>query len=697
MRWLALLTLLIPAIAGAQKIGQNAPLHNAKVTTLRVSSQLVVEPVTVVNKQGHPVLGLTAKDFSITENGVPQAISFCKFQNLRRATNASPSQPENITIYDTLVNTQIAPEAPRSNRYRNKRLLAFYFDMTAMPPADQIRALEAAQRFIRTEMQPDDLIAILRYAGSSVDVLQDFTGNRTRLLSILETLVVGQGQGFGEASDDAGTSDTGVAFGQDNSEFNIFNTDRQLSALQTAVQMLGQLSERKELIYFASGLHLHGLDNQAQLHATIDAAIRANVTLWPIDARGLVASAPLGNATQGSQGSIVMYSGAAAGALTTDFQQSQDTLYALGEDTGGKALFDYNDLTRGIVRAEQTLSSYYLIGYYTTNKAQNGRFRRIRISLEGNPSAKLTYRQGYYAGKKFKAFTAADRERQLEDALMLPDPITQLTIVMEIDYFQIDKAEYFVPVVVKIPGNELALAKHWGAQYARIDFIGEVKDSFGTTVTNVRDDINVKLSGATAAQLAERPIEYDTGFTLLPGRYYIKFLARDNVTGRIGTYETSFYIPNLNLVTKHLPISSVVLSSQWVDLKKALYNAVKKREGEQAVNPLVQDGKKLIPSVTRVFTNDQNLFVYLQAYEQKAKSTQPLVAYVTFYRNRSEVFETRPKEVADAQNNELRTMPLRFNIPLNQLSPGKYDCQVTVLEPNGDKAMFWRAPIILIP
>ncbi len=123
-----------------------------------------------------------------------------------------------------------------------------------------------------------DRVAILRYAGGSVDVLQDFTDNRGRLLSILETMVVGEGQNSAESVDDASSTDVGAAFGQNDGEFNIFNTDRQLSALQTAAQMLGQLNEKKSLIYFASGLHLTGVDNQAQLHATVDAAIRAGVS-----------------------------------------------------------------------------------------------------------------------------------------------------------------------------------------------------------------------------------------------------------------------------------------------------------------------------------------------------------------------------------------------------------------------------------
>ncbi|MGH9452052.1 MAG: VWA domain-containing protein, partial [Terriglobia bacterium] len=533
-----------------------------------------------------------------------------------------------------------------------------------------------------------------------VDVLSDFTDDRDRLLSILETMIVGEGQEFAtQYTDDASASDTGAAFGQDDSEFNIFNTDRQLAALQTAAEMLAHLSEKKELIYFASGLRLNGLDNQAQLHATIDEAIRAGVSFWPIDARGLVAGAPLGDATKGSQGNAGMYNGAAALALTNNFQQSQDTLYALAKDTGGKALFDYNDLTQGITQAAHAVSSYYILGYYTSNQTQNGKFRRIRISLNNDLAASLDYRQGYYASKKFSRFNAADKERQLEDALMLADPITDLTIAMEIDYFQLNRAEYFVPVVVKIPGRELSLAKRRGAEHTLVDFIGEIKDEYGATVSNLRDRMNVKLSDETASELAKRPIEYDAGFTLLPGKYSIKFLARDAETGRIGTYETPFVVPNLNRVEKRLPISSVVLSNQRVDLKDALYNAVKNKNQNkyEAANPLVQNGEKLIPSVIRVFRKDQTLYVYAQAYEQGAAVFQPLVAFLSFYSGQTKAFETPPIEVTDGLDNRLKTASLRFSVALNQLPPGDYECQITVLDPAGQKGAFWRAPVVLLP
>jgi VWFA-related protein len=703
MKILLIVVALIAAQASAQQIGQNAPANASGTYTLTAKAQLVVETVVVKDKEGKFISGLGAKDFTITEDGTPQTIRFCEHQDLaaeETPVTAAASGTEQIKLYKQLTRTQIAPEAPENSRYKNRRLLALYFDMTAMRPADQLRALTAAEKFLRTQMTTVDLVAVLRYQGGSVDILQDFTADRNKLLSILETMIVGEGQGSAETVDDASSADTGAAFGQDDSEFNVFNTDRQLSALQTAAKMLSQLNEKKSLIYFASGLRLNGIDNQAQLHATVDAAIRAGVSFWPVDARGLVAQAPLGDATQGSPGNSGMYSGGAAQANTSNFQQSQDTLYALAGDTGGKALFDNNDLTRGIVQAQESISDYYVIGYYTSNTARNGHFRRVKISLNQDTTAKLDYRQGYYADKEFSHFTTVDKERQLEDALMLEDPITDLSIAMEIDHFQLNRAEYFVPIIVKIPGRELALAKRGGAEHTLIDFVGEIKDLVGgTTVSNVRDNVNIKLSDATAAELARRPIEYDTGFTLLPGKYMIKFLARDDETGRIGTYQTTFVIPNLNKEIAHVPISSVVLSSQRVDLKDALFNAQKSKDRvkEEDVNPLVRNGQKLIPSVTRVFRQNQNMYVYLQAYEQGGTAPQPLVAFVSLYRDQGKTFESQPMEITSGLNNRLQTMPFSFSIPLSQVPPGEYDCQISVLDPTGKKAAFWQAQVKVIP
>lgn len=685
--------------ANGQQVGQNAPSGPRPTADFQVTSQLVVETVSVTDRNGKFVEGLTAKDFTVIEDGAPQEIRFFEVQRLdpaRQAPAAAIPDSVRAELFEKLPKGRIAPESPGKARYRDRRLVALYFDMTAMQDADQVRALSAAEKFVRSQMAANDLLALLQFTGGAVQVLQDFTDDRMRLLKVLRTMVVGEGEGYDENPADASSSDTGAAFGQNEGEFNVFNTDRQLSALQTAARMLGQLSEKKVLVYFASGLRLNGADNQAQLRATVNSAVRAGVAFWPVDARGLVAQAPLGDASRGSQGGVEMYTGATAIAAQSNFQRSQDTLWSIAADTGGKSLLDSNDLASGIRQARESIASYYLLGYYASNSALDGKFRKIKITLNNGLSASLEYRQGYYAGKQFAKFTVADKERQLEDALMLEDPVTELTIAMEIDYFQLNRAEYFAPLAVKIPGRELALARRGGAEHTRIDFIGEVKDEFGTTIQNVRDKVDVKLTDATAAELAKRPIQYDTGFTLLPGKYTIKFLARDNETGRIGTYLSRFVIPNLNKETKRIPVSSVVLSSQRVDLKDALYNALKQKDRAESANPLVENGQKLIPRVTRVFRRDRELFVYLQAYRPEASESQPVIAFATFYRGRTKAFETSPSALTGGWDNRLKTLPVKFSIPLSNLSAGEYTCQVTLLDPTTSKAAFWQAPIRII-
>jgi hypothetical protein len=233
------------------------------------------------------------------------------------------------------------------------------------------------------------------------------------------------------------------------------------------------------------------------------------------------------------------------------------------------------------------------------------------------------------------------------------------------------------------------------------------------TMSNVRDSVNIKLSDATAPQLVHRPVEYDAGFTLFPGKYSIKFLARDDETGRIGTFQTYFTIPDLNKVTKRVALSSVVLGSQRVDVNDALYNAQrgKQQAKDDAANPLVQNGQKLIPSLTRVFAIDHTMYVYLQAYArdeagaQQARSasaassmpSKPLFAYVSFYRNQNMAMETAPIAVTPEPSTRLGVVPLKFQVPLGKLAPGRYQCQVTVLDPAGPRAAFWQGAVMLVP
>ncbi|HUB81887.1 MAG TPA: VWA domain-containing protein [Bryobacteraceae bacterium] len=699
---LAATTLLPQQKPQQAKNPQQAAQPSNQPYSFTMNVNTVMEAVSVKDKNGKPIEGLTAKDFVVTEDNVPQTITFCDYQKMQDEVLPSMEVPKAPPItadtakskVDSLTRMEILPEAPGDLKYRNRRLLAMYFDLSAMPPTDQFRAFDAADKFIAKEMKAADLMAIVKYDGEATRVLVDFTDKRDDLLMAINKMAIAD-EGLDDVNSDADAADTGSAFGEDDSEFNLFNTNRQLAALQTALKMLSSLNEKKVLIYFASGLQLSGIDNQAQFQATTNAAIRANTVIYSIDARGLVALAPMGNATQGSPGGAALANGGGMLAQTNRFQASQDTMYALATDTGGKALLDNNDLSTGVEQAEASVSDYYLIGYNTTNSKLDGKMRRIKISLKEDATAKLDYRQVYFANKTWEKFTSSDKDRQLQDALMMGDPMTEIDLSLQVNYFQLNSAEYFTGIAMKIPGSELALARKGGAERTTIDLVGEVKDEYGSTVGNIRDHVDQKISGETAQQLQHMPIEWDTNLVLLPGKYVIKVLARDDETGRIGTYIKNFTIPNLNKELTKVPMSSVVFGSQLINKADALYTSKNQDKGP-SVNPMILDGIKLMPSINNVFNRNKDLYVFLQAYEKGAETQRPLVAYVTFYRGQNKAFETPPLSVKDGMDPKSKAVSMRFSVALNKLPPGKYDCQVTVVDPTGQKVNFWKDHVMLV-
>ena len=685
-----------------------APKEPVKFT---VTTQLVTLNLSAKDKDGNPITGLKPGDIILTEDGKKQKIAICEYQKLDNTPleavaaavtstppAAAPAPPAGTTAPaaapatpapTAAAPTTVATGKPGEIKYKDRRLLVLYFDMTSMPLQDQIRAQENGLRFVRTEMTAADTVSVMSFT-SRLNLLQDFTTDRDLLAKAIDSLIAGEGSDMAATTDDA--SITGAAYTADSTEFDIFNADRKLVALQSAIKALGALPEKKGLMYFTSGFSKSGVDNEAQMRATTNAAIRYNVALFPVDARGLSASLA-GDATKGSGSASSAFAGAAISAISS-YRASQETLHTMAADTGGKELLDSNDLASGIVQAQKEINDYYILGYYSTNQALDGQFRRIKLEIAGNKTAHLDYRSGYFAGKEFKQFTASDRERQLQEALLLGDPMTDLSLKLELNYFRLAQDRYFIPLEAKIPASEIDLARHGDVESVRLDFIGQVTDGKNKVVRQVRDNLEVKLKGVNAAEFAKKNLAYDAGFELPPGTYTVKFLARENLTGKMGTFETKLIIPDLAAEKSWLPISSVVLSNQMEAQGAALATGDQDKKA-MADHPLIQNGQKIVPSVTRAFRRDQTLYVYLEAFEPDAP--QPLQTTVAFYRGTAKVFETPMQLAKDGFKAQAKVQPVKMSIPLSKLEAGRYTCQVSVIDPQSQKVAFWRAPVAVLP
>jgi VWFA-related protein len=678
------------------------PAASPPQPTFKVESKLVIVNVSVKDKSGNPITTLQKDNFQVLEDGVAQTVSVFELQKLNSdllsPMSFAATAPRTLQERTPPAGVVTAPTPNSPIRYQDRRLLALFFDLTSMQPGEQVRAREAAIKFLSTQMTASDLVSIMTFS-TKLNIVEEFTDDRERLLDTLRKMSLGQGSDLADlAATAADEGDDSGSFVADETEFNIFNTDRKLTALEDAAKKLSIFPEKKALVYFSSGVGKTGVENQSQLKATVNAAVRANVSFYPVDARGLVATPPAGDASTASPRGTGVFTGTKQAGLKATFNDSQETLYSLAADTGGKALLDSNDLTLGIRQAQNDVTSYYILGYYSSNSAEDGKFRRIKVTLTGAPQAKLDYRSGYYGPKTFQKFTASDKEHQLEEALTLGDPVSELPLALEVDYFRVAKDRYFVPISVKIPGSAVGLAKKGANETTDLDFIGQVRDASGKLVSGVRDQINVKLNESDAARISQRHLQYDAGLTLPPGAYSLRFLARENQTGKMGTFETKFTIPDLN-GEKTLRLSSVILSSQ----KEAVSAAVGAADSNKkllAEHPLVQDGQKVVPSITRVFRKDQTLYVYFEVYDPSLdpdRKAPSVTAELELMSGARKAYTSRPVTLNKLTTTRPGVTPFSFQVPLARFQPGQYVSQVSVIDELGRKFAFPRNSIVLLP
>jgi VWFA-related protein len=685
----------------------------ASIVVMSLSAQFTAETRLVIvnlsakDKSGKPIMTLKKEDVEVFEDGVRQEIKVFELQKLDG--EALPAITEPASSKSKTIEEKAKPKAeakayvePAKNsviKYQDRRLLCLLFDMTSMQPPEQLRAQEAAIKFLETQMTTNDLVEIMTF-NSNIKVVEEFTADRERLITSLKKLTVGQGSDFADlATTTADEGDDSGGFTADDTEFNIFNTDRKLSALEDASRKLGAFPEKKALIYFSSGVGKTGVENQSQIKATTNAAVRANVAIYSIDARGLVANPPGGDASQASSRGTGMITGTKQAGIKANFQNSQETLTTISEDTGGKAMLDTNDLTMGIQQAQDDINSYYIIGYSPKNAADDGKLRRIEVKmLNKTMYAKLDFRKAYYANKQFKNFNSTDKERQLEEALTLGDPVSELPLALEVDYFRISKERYSYPISVKIPGSAIGLQKKGAKQVADFDFIGQIRDASGKLLAGVRDNITVKLGEGDAASIGHKNIQYDTvPLPLPPGTYSLRFLARENQSGKMGTFETKFTIPDLSS-EKTLRLSSVIWSNQREAVTAAV-GAADNNKRVLAVHPLVQDGQKILPSITKVFRKDQTMFVFFEVYDPAMdpdRKVPSLTAEIELISGGRRVFTSAPVRQNKLADKRTGVAQFSFQIPLAKIAAGQYISQVNVIDETGRKFAFPRNEIVLL-
>ncbi len=396
------------------------------------------------------------------------------------------------------------------------------------------------------------------------------------------------------------------------------------------------------------------------------------MAIYTMDLRGLQAIVAGGEAQSASLRGTSAYSGQSTiNALNSNFT-TQETLVTLASDTGGRAFLDSNDFGQVFKGVQQDTSTYYLLGYHSTNPARDGRYRRIAVKVKV-PGVRVDFRRGYYAPADYQHSTKEDKELQLEDELASELPTTDLPLYLSAAYFRMEANKFFIPISLVVLGSEIPFTRGSDRDKATLDVIGVVLDNEHHPVTRVRD--TVKLAVDTSAEVQKKNVQYDTGLSLPPGKYHLKFVVRENQTGRMGSFETDQEIPDLK--SQPLKMSSIVLSSQLQPAKKAIRRPTR----------LIRDGPEIIPNVTHVFSSTQHLFLYYEVYDpgrpnapQPSQSGQAgsgvhLLTSVSFFRGKTKIFESSVVELTELNARDRKAGVFQLDLPLNALKPGFYTCQ----------------------
>ena len=664
---------------------------------VRVATEVVLVNVIARDKKGNLVRDLKKEDFTVYEDGQKQQLSSFDFENVDELATAGGAVPTVTGAAST--GGLLSTKANETLEARDRRLMLLFFDFSAMEPDEIDRAVDAGKKYVQANMQPADMVALVSLA-TSMRLDLDFTDNKVKILSALSAYNDSAGRGFetGTTGSAEGTAETSGAYTPDDTDYNTFSADRKLLALQSLLQTMGRISQKKSLIYFSNGISQSGVDNQSALRAATAAAVKANVSIYPVDVRGLTAFPPGGQAQAASLHGQSAYSGASVLNDLNGNASSQETLYTLAADTGGKPFMDTNDLSGVFRQVQKDTSAYYVLGYTSTNHWKDGHFRRLKVQVN-RPDIKLDYRSGYYADRDFEHMKRADREQQLEDELVAELPQTDVAVYAGTAYFRQDDSHYYLGVSLVVPGSHIPFVQEKDKDNATIDIIGQVQEGGKLPVGRLRD--TAKLAVDSAQQVRRKNVQYNTGFVLAPGNYHLKFIVRENRTGRMGSFETDVRIPDLRKAP--LRMSSVVLSSQRVPASQ------KKR----TFQPLVSEQTELVPSVTHVFTQEQRLYLQYEIYDAaKAKPSASasggsenksghqavrVLTSIEFLQGDAKVYETKPIVAQEITAPDRKAVVFQMEIPLQSLKPGFYTCQINVIDDVAGNYAFPRWPILIKP
>src|SRR5687767_7101902 len=669
--------------------------------TFKVEVNYVEEDVRVVDREGNFVRGLKLEDFQVLEDGKPQKVQTFGMVDIPNTRLRKPLYlgPDALPIEpDVAVNKQVL----------DGRLYLIVLDDYHVAPLRSQTVRNLARRFVLEKLGPDDQAAVVVTSGL-MRASQDFTQNRRLLVEAIENFVGqkmpsagvarnesksrdmdGKGQPIDDAGDPITIDPVNRYVADDRATERMFQTRQALNSLRSIAEWMSAIQgRRKAIIYISEGADYNVFDIftggdpsnfnfenfnmiQTETWDTVSAASRSNVQIYSVDPRGLSTTAQ----------EDIEIGGLAAGAynlgpkqLVQELQSSQDNLRVLSDETGGIAFVGRNDFDAAFDRIVQENSSYYVLGYYSTNDRRDGKLRNITIRVAGYPESQVTYRKRYAAPRgRAPRNTAAGKPldpsktltAELVSAMASPLPKTGIQLrITAIAKKGVGKNSD-VEVHIDTLGKDLTFTEKNGTFNNKLSLSLGVFNKQGKSVFAERPDVDLNLRPESHARVTQHGVRLLRHLSLPPGRYQLRVAAQDN--GKVKQGSAHFDIDVPDFTKNPIAISNVALAAT---ADRSVYSPPK--PGFDPFNGLLPGP----PSALREFPSNSEISAAVEVYDNKPSPAHGIDVTARVRADDGRIVFNKHEE---RSSEELHGTPggfgYTFRVPLQGWAPGLYVLEV---------------------
>ena len=681
---------------------------------VRITSKLVQVDAVVTDKDGKQITDLQPEDFEVTENGKPQEItnfSYVKIEGTRPAAPGPAPSTERPRNREAVARS-VPPARLRPEQVG--RTIALVIDdlwMSAESAGDARRAL---RKYIDEQVQPGDLVAIIR-TSSGVGALQQFTNDRRQLYAAAERVRWRARVGGQTALPSFNTLDmtaNSMSSGSNNPSRlpslpdsarvglkEIEEMRRQgytvgtLGALSTVVQGMRELPGRKAVILFSDGFPL--LDARGEsvtyisfIHRLIDYANRASVVFYTVDSRGLQPLGPFASddtagRPPGAGGGLSGAGGVGIGPTQIGQRvlsvrggqifEGQAGLSLLAQSTGGQALLNSNDLNRGIRRALDDMSGYYLIGYRPAEETfdpETGRrrFNTLTVSVRNRPGLKVRSRTGFLpVADDAPRARPATRIGQLHAALVSPFSAGGINLRLTSLFANAPGAGSFMRSLLLIDPRNLSFKQQPDGQYqAVMDILAVTVGEKWEVIDQLNRVETIRVRPEAYERFQREGMVYDLNVPVKkPGAYQLRVAVRDAATERVGSASQYVVVPDLS--NNRLELSGIVVSGSYP-------------QGRGTPDAEIDPG---VRRLKRGGVLDYGYVVYNARLDRGTRRPQ-LTVQAVLLRDGKQIFATTPQPFDPGQQTDMTRLPVAGRLQLGtDMAPGEYVLQVVVSDTLG--------------